>query len=84
MRVGVQFTGSVPASVTKRWFTWNWQPGQHVVWTVVPTTPRSGAPQIQWDVAVERASATAITYWISIRNLTTAQVDVEARFAILN
>jgi hypothetical protein len=84
MRVGVQFTGTVAASATRRWFTFNWQPGQHVVWTVVPTTPHSGAPQVEWDVAVERASAAAITYWITIRNLTAAAVDIEARYAVLN
>jgi hypothetical protein len=50
----------------------------------VPTSPRSGAPQVEWDVAVERASATHITYWITIRNLTPAPVDVEARYAVMN
>jgi hypothetical protein len=50
----------------------------------VPTSPRSGAPQIEWSVAVERASSTAITYWITIRNLTSDPVNIEARYAVLN
>jgi len=84
MRVGVKFRGNVLANQSKRWFTFNWPQGWHVVWYVVPTSPRSGAPQIQWDVQVERASADFITYWITIRNITSAPVDVEARYAVLN
>ncbi len=84
MRVGVQFTGTLAANQSQRWFTFNWPQEWHVVWYVVPTSPRVGAPQIEWDVAVERASATHITYWITIRNLTAAPVNVEARYAVLN
>jgi hypothetical protein len=64
--------------------TFNWPQQWHVLWTVVPVTPRIGAPQIEWDVAVERASAGNITYWITIRNLTPVTVTVEGRYAILN
>ena len=46
--------------------------------------PHPAAPQIEWDVAVERASSTAITYWITIHNLTGAPVNIEARYAITN
>ncbi len=84
MRVGVQFTGTVPAGATQRWFTFNWPQEWHVVWYVVPTSPRTGAPQIEWSVGVERASATHITYWITIRNLTSSPVNIEARYAVLN
>jgi hypothetical protein len=84
MSVGVQFTGTVAAGATQRWFTFNWSPQWHVEWNVVPTSPRPGAPQIDWDVNVERASATAITYWISIRNLTATPVNIEARYAIMS
>jgi hypothetical protein len=35
-------------------------------------------------VQVERASADFITYWITIRNITSAPVDIEARYAVLN
>ena len=82
-RLGVQFRGAVPASSTRRWFTHSWPADCHVEWTVVPTTVRPGAPQIQWDVHAERASTGFVTYWISITNLTTAQVDIEARYAVL-
>jgi len=84
MRVGVQFTGTVPAGRTHRWFTFNWPARWHVVWYVVPTSPRRGAPQIEWDVEVERASSDHITYWISIKNISPASVNIEARYAILN
>ncbi len=84
MRVGVQFTGSVPAGRTYRWFTYNWPAQWHVVWYVVPTSPRPGGPQIEWDVGVERASSTYITYWISIKNVSSQTVNIEARYAVLN
>ena len=84
MRVGVQFSGNVAAGSTHRWFTYGWPPAWHVVWTVVPTTPNPGAPQIEWDVEVQRASSTAITYWISIRNVSSSAVDIEARYEVMN
>lgn len=84
MRVGVQFTGTVPAKQSRRWFTFRWPQQWHVVWYVVPTSPRVGAPQIEWDVEVERAEASYITYWIRIRNLTAEDVNIEARYAVLN
>jgi hypothetical protein len=80
---GVQFQGRLPAGSTRRWFTFNWPACWHVVWEVVPITPRVGAPQIRWRVQVERASSGMITYWIKITNLTGRDVDVEARYAIL-
>ncbi len=84
MRVGVQFTGTVPAGQARRWFTHSWPQEWHVVWYVVPTSPRSGAPQIEWEVAVERASSSHITYWITIRNVSPESVNIEARYAVLN
>jgi hypothetical protein len=84
MVVGTQFTGSVAANSSHRWFTFGWPAGWEVIWTVVPTTPVTGAPQLAWNVAVERASAADITYWITISNLTGAQIDIEARYAITN
>lgn len=81
--VGVQFTGTIPAHQTYRWFTFNWPAHWHVVWTVVPSSPRPGGPQIEWKVQVERASDRYITYWISITNLTPVSVNIEARYAVL-
>jgi hypothetical protein len=83
MQIGVQFTGAVPARSIGRWFTHSWPAEWNVVWTVVPTTPAAGAPQIAWDVEVQRSSPTALTYWIEVKNLTAASVGVEGRFAIL-
>jgi len=80
---GVQFTGTVPANASRRWFTFNWPAHWHVEWNVVPTSPRSGAPQVEWSVAVERASDSHITYWITIKNLTAEEVNIEARYAVL-
>ncbi|UTY57403.1 S8 family serine peptidase [Massilia sp. erpn] len=81
--VGVQFRGNVPAGASRRWFTYNWPAHWHVLWTVIPTTPRPGAPQIKWQVQVERASDAYITYWITITNVSAAPCDIEARYAVL-
>lgn len=81
--LGVQFTGSLPANATRRWFTHSWPEHLHVLWNVVPLSPRPGAPQIDFNVRVERASDRYITYWIDISNLTNAEVQIEARYAVL-
>ncbi len=81
--VGVQFTGAVAANTTNCWFTFNWPAHWHVVWTVVPTSPRPGAPQIGWQVKHERASDGFITYWICVTNLTSVPVNIEGRFGVL-
>ena len=51
---------------------------------MVPTSPQPGNPQIEWNVQVQRASPTALTYWISIHNLTANPVNIEARYAIMS
>lgn len=84
MRVGVQFTGTLPAGATRRWFTSKWPQAWHVVWSVAPTSPQAGKAQVEWSIAVERASATHITYWITVKNLTENPVNIEARYAVLN
>jgi hypothetical protein len=82
MTTGVQFTGSLAANQTQRWFTFNWNPALHVIWYMMPTTPQ-GVPEISWSVAVQRADASHCTYWISVSNLTGTPVTFEARYAIL-
>jgi hypothetical protein len=81
---GVQWRGTIGANETRRWFTFRWPATWHVLWTVMPTTERPGAPQLSWDVQVERADAEFVTYWITVRNLTATPTDFEGRFAILS
>jgi hypothetical protein len=50
----------------------------------MPTSPQPGNPELEWDVAVERANATRCTYWITVKNLTASQVTFEGRFAVLS
>ena len=52
--------------------------------TTLAMTPKPGAPEIGWDVAVERYNATDCTYWITVRNLTNSDVTFEGRFAVLS
>jgi len=83
MTTGVQFTGSLGPNATQKWFTFNWNPANHIIWYVQPTTVKNGAPEIQWSVAVERATATTCTYWITVTNLTNVNITFEGRYAIL-
>lgn len=84
MTTGLQFTGNLAANQTQRWFTAGWNPALHVVWYMMPVTPRSGAPELQWTVGVERANATQCTYWITVTNLTNTAITFEGRYAILS
>ena len=81
---GVQWTGTLAANESRRWFTHSWPATWHVVWTVMPTSPQPGGPQVSWTVQVERASAELVTYWITIRNLTARPVTFEGRYCILS
>jgi hypothetical protein len=49
----------------------------------MPITPKRGAPELDWDVAVERANASQCTYWITVKNLTSITVTFEGRYAVL-
>jgi hypothetical protein len=84
MWTGVQFTGSLPANGSNRWFTFGWPAAWHVVWYMIPSTPRPGAPELDWDVAVERADANNCTYWITVKNTSSIAITFEGRFAVLN
>jgi hypothetical protein len=79
MWTGVQFTGSLGAGASQRWFTYNWPSAWHVVWYMMPTTPRPGAPELDWDVAVERADASHTTYWLTVKNLASVPVTLFVR-----
>lgn len=81
---GVQWTGSLAANETRRWFTWGWPATWHMVWTVMPTSVRPGGPQVSWTVQVERASAEHATYWITVVNRTPDPVTFEGRYCILS
>jgi len=80
---GVQFNGSLPANSTKRWFTHSWPEHWHVLWNVVPVTPKvGGGPQLKYDVQVQRSTDRYITYYISVTNMSNANIQVEARFTV--
>lgn len=83
METGVQFTGSLGPGASNQWYTYDWPAEQQVVWTVMPTSPKSGAPQLEWTLAVNRSSETACTYWITVQNLTQETINLEGRFAIV-
>lgn len=80
---GVQFRGTVGANSSATWYTFNWPVLWHVVWNVVPTNVYGPGSQLQWNVQVQKTSGDYFTYWITITNVGSSGVDVEARFAIL-
>lgn len=80
---GVQFTGSLPPHGRARWFTFNWPEWERTEWWMLPTNPRNGAPQVSWDVAIERATGNFITYWLTVTNMTPAPLSFEGRFTVL-
>jgi hypothetical protein len=82
MVTGVQFRGTLNPNQTQRWFTFNWSANQHVLWEMMPTTARQGAPQLDWDVAIERADAAHVTYWLTVSNRTNSPVQFEGRYMI--
>jgi hypothetical protein len=82
MNTGVQFTGTLTANQSQRWFTFNWNPAWHVVWYMMPTSTQT-VPEVSWSVAVQRADANNVTYWITVTNLTGSTVTFEGRYAIL-
>lgn len=84
MWTNVQFSGTLAPGASNRWFTWGWPPAWHVMWHLMPTSPRPGAPQIDWDITVERANANQVTYWITAKNLTNSNLTFEGRYVVLN
>ncbi|MER6784304.1 hypothetical protein ABT330_06630 [Streptomyces sp. NPDC000658] len=81
---GTQWTGTLAGGQTQRWSTHDWPATWHVLWTIMPTTPRPGSPQLRWTVQVERSAGEYITYGITVSNLTTEPVSFEGRYAILS
>ena len=83
-RPGVQWFGTLAANATGRWFTFGWPAGWHMIWTIMPLTICSGAPQLSWSVAVERADSSRATYWITVKNLTSRPIRFEGRYDVLS
>jgi hypothetical protein len=81
---GVQWLGSIGPNMTRQWFTFGWGARWHVIWSIMPLTPCPGGPQLSWSVAVERASASECTYWVTVNNLTSDPVKFEGRYDVLS
>jgi hypothetical protein len=85
MRLGVQFTGSVAANSTRRWFTHSWPAAWRVLWLVAPTQPvQDHSPQLEYTVQVEKQTSTLVKYFIKVKNISSQAVSFEARYAIMD
>ena len=81
---GTQFSGSVPASSTRTWFTHSWPSHWFVVWTIVPTSPVVDGPaQLEFTVRTTRQAERLLKYHLSIRNLTGGAINFVARYDVL-
>jgi hypothetical protein len=80
---GTQWFGMIEGNQTQNWYTWGWPAGTPMIWSIMPLTPCPGGSQLTWDVAVERASATQATYWITVKNLSADRVRFAGRYDIL-
>jgi hypothetical protein len=83
MVIGTQIVDTMSPHDVIDYYTWGWDPSWDVVWMVVSTTPSSGGPQLQWNVAVELNSS-GVTYHVTVTNLTAQSVGLEGRYAIMN
>jgi photosystem II stability/assembly factor-like uncharacterized protein len=81
---GVQWNATLEPEQTKTWYTYDWPATWNILWTIMPTNPIPGAPQVTWKVRVERATPEYVTYWITITNITKQIVNFEGRYAILS
>ena len=78
---GVQFTATLAAGATGRWFTHSWPAQWYVWWTIVPTAPAVDGPaQIEWKVAVSRQSGGLLKYHLIVTNVASYSVSFEARY----
>jgi hypothetical protein len=84
MWTGVQWTGTIDPGQTQLWFTWGWPADRHVIWHLMSDTAAPGSPNLDWEVAVERANQAQCTYWITVKNLTSLTLNFEGRFAVLS
>lgn len=78
---GTQFQGSIGAGQTQRWFTHSWPVDMIAHWVIVPTTVVGGGPKLTWDVATER-TGNGLTYWITIRNLSSQTISYQAKYSL--
>lgn len=79
-----QWFGTIAGNSSRRWFTFGWPAGWHVLWTIMPTLICPGTPTLSWSVAVERAGATQATYWITVTNSSPHTVRFEGRYDVLS
>ena len=81
---GVQFTATLAANATGRWFTHSWPFHWFMVWTVVPTAPAIDGPeQVEWKIQITRQAEALLKYFIEVRNLRNYPVTVQARYNVL-
>ena len=82
MLFGTQFTGSLTPNQSINYYTFGWPAAWDVAWTMLPTSTATGE-QIQWTVSTQLSGST-VTYWILVKNLTSATVNFQGRYAVLN
>lgn len=83
-RSGTQFTTTVAANSSVRFFTHSWPGYWFVLWTCIPSAPAVDGPaQIEWNVQSTRQTDTLLKYFVEIKNLQPYPVTVQARYDVL-
>jgi len=57
----------------------DWPIGSHVMWRVVPSGKPVDAPALAWQVSVGQSRSGYVTYWITVKNLTSVSIPFEVR-----
>jgi len=76
---GVQRLGTIPAFDTRRWVTQDWSVEWSVLWTIIPSPV---SMRVEWHIIVERQSEELLKYYIEVRNLSSQEVTIDARYTI--
>ncbi len=76
---GTSLSGEAPPGGEYRLWSSDWPIGSHVLWTVVPTGGPAGAPALTWQVNVGPSRPGYVTYWITVKNLTSVGIPFEVR-----
>ena len=81
---GVQWSATIPANSSQLWFTFDWNPGSQVVWTIMDTSlPDSGNGVSMSNISVDRNTAKTATYWITVVNTSSSTKAFNGRYCVL-
>ena len=79
---GVQFSAWIPPNSTQNWFTYGWNPTNTINWSIMDDYQSSGEITLS-NVALDRTSSSAVTYYLTVQNLSSNYKFFEGRYCYL-